>query len=235
MVDNINPSAWKGKYPCQIECNLSECGYTTPKFKPKAGHWVDKATYDEWFQSIPWSGGEEDEDGEDEEIQEQAAAKPPSPKRQTHKQHKQHKQKNKNKNKQQHKQQQQQQQQHTPTTNAQDVKIALSPTTAETEKNNMLMEWNEELEAKNEAFAAKLQFEVEKNLRLVKVVQDLRERDDKKSLRIEQMEAQLLVQDENGDYEVMLAELKQKKQEIRELQSRYSNLVRSSVLSAASV
>jgi hypothetical protein len=49
--------------------DLSECGYTTPKSKPKAGYWVDRKIYDEWYTSIPWSGAE-DEDDEDEVVPE---------------------------------------------------------------------------------------------------------------------------------------------------------------------
>jgi hypothetical protein len=50
--------------------DLSECGYTTPKSKPKAGYWVDRKIYDEWYTSIPWSGAE-DEDDEDEVVEAQ--------------------------------------------------------------------------------------------------------------------------------------------------------------------
>ena len=51
--------------------DLSECGYTTPKSKPKAGYWVDRKIYDEWYSSIPWSGAEEEDEEEEEEVEEQ--------------------------------------------------------------------------------------------------------------------------------------------------------------------
>lgn len=64
MQDNINSNAWGGKFPCQIKCDLSECGYTTPKpkNKPRAGYWIERELYDEWYHSIPWSNANQDSD-----------------------------------------------------------------------------------------------------------------------------------------------------------------------------
>jgi len=64
---------------------LSECGYTTPTARIKAGSWIGKAQYDEMFNSIPWSeeegnNQEQDEDEAEEEEEEEEKTSKEAPK-----------------------------------------------------------------------------------------------------------------------------------------------------------